>query len=83
MLSSAKERLVIDLVSQSSLSERKLAAKAGVSRGTLRARKIATKAGLPAKRPTSEGQEGRCPGCGCRVTLPCLACDLRQQLGIE
>ena len=67
------------------LSQRKIAAALGVSRGTVNAialgRRIDRRAGTSHDDsgftpPT--GRHKRCPGCGGLVQMPCLLCYLRQ-----
>lgn len=79
MLSIAKERLVLELLSLGDLSERKVAAKAGVARGTVRSRKAGYRG--------HDGVENiaiaddRCPVCGATLSeIPCRACRLRRDL---
>lgn len=68
-------------------SQRRLSKKIGISRNTLadivhcrRAHAyLAAETLTPATDPPYDGKPGRCPTCGARVLLPCIACRARQE----
>jgi hypothetical protein len=67
-------------------SQRAVARRLGVSRGSVQAvARGKYRLHPPLKRPTGEGFQPpqgrhlRCPGCGGKVQLPCLACYLRRK----
>jgi len=74
MLSSTKERLLLELLSSGQFSERQLAAKAGVSRRAVRSRKAGYRAHSKSDdNPIS--REMRCPICHAALTeIPCRVC---------
>jgi hypothetical protein len=67
------------------LSQREVARKVGVSRGTVHAIASGKRLPLDPRRPHSadepmefpDGPTQRCPQCGSRVKMPCLACRVR------
>jgi hypothetical protein len=73
------------LLDEGKLSQRKISARLGVSRGTVGA--IASgRRGMYGKEPQADGSEPlvcrspseRCCRCGYRVSMPCLVCRTRQ-----
>jgi hypothetical protein len=72
VISESKEKMIVTLI-EAGLSERAIAAEAGVARGTVRSRKAGYR---------QKGHWGRC-GCGAWVLLPCRVCQLRQDLGVD
>ncbi len=74
------------LLAEGRLSQRQIARRIGVSRGTVAA--IASgRRRIPAGEASgppggyARGKPVRCPGCGARVHMPCLACWLRERYG--
>lgn len=84
MLATALVHEIDRLLQEGKLSQRKIAARLGVSRGTVNA--IASgRRGLHGKGPQDEdpaspiaSPPARCPHCGYRVYLPCIICRVRQ-----
>lgn len=74
------------LLEKGTLSQRSIAARLGVSRGTVSAIALGKRPDYEARRrlrgddliPPS-GVPRRCPGCGRRVQMPCLACYLEHR----
>jgi Helix-turn-helix len=89
MLPAALVNEIDRLVHEGNLSQRKIAAHVGVSRGTVSA--IANgRRGLYGKEPpdvhaprTASLSPMRCPDCGYRVYLPCLICSARRHTEIQ
>lgn len=71
---------VVHLLGLGRLSQRQIAHRVGVSRGTVAA--IADgRRGHHGRQQTNEAEAvraGRCPSCGVRVYLPCVACRARE-----
>lgn len=69
------------LLGEGRLSQRKIAARTGVSRGTVGAIAAGRRPDYAARRleqfDSPSGPPVRCPGCGGRVRMPCLLCRLR------
>ncbi|MEM6329159.1 MAG: hypothetical protein AAF790_02805 [Planctomycetota bacterium] len=70
-------REICRMLDEGELSQRKIAAKLGVSRGTVGA--LATgRRGRYGREPDAEqeiaGPPQRCGGCGMKVTMPCVYC---------
>ena len=72
------------MLTERRLSQRKIAAVVGVSRGTVNAIARGRRLSCPPRRgPAAEGFQPpsgphlRCPGCGGKVQMPCLACYVR------
>ena len=64
------------LLAEGGLSQREIARRLGVSRGSVNA--IARgKRTDGADFVCPSGPVERCPGCGCMVQMPCLACRIR------
>ena len=70
------------------LSQRKIAARIGVSRGTVNAIAMGKRLCRRDDRPAADhgftppaGPPVRCPGCGGRVQMPCLLCYIRTRVG--
>jgi len=64
------------------LSQRKIAARVGVSRGTVNTIAQGRRPDYPLQRPENgfpspSGPPMRCPGCGGLVKMPCLLCYVR------
>lgn len=82
MLSPAKVREVEGLLAQGHLSQRRIAAAAGVSRATVGAiaagRRPDYEARARANKPEPLGPLLRCGTCGGMVHHPCLLCRVRQ-----
>jgi predicted XRE-type DNA-binding protein len=85
MLSAALIREIDRMLSEGELSQRKIAARLGISRGIVSA--VASgQRGLHGKADESEanttcnraGPPIRCPHCGYRVFRPCLICSTRE-----
>jgi len=85
MLPLAKVEEIRRLLDEGSLSQRKIAARLGVSRGTVNS--IASgKRGLFGREPVAAGPDlydpdqppERCRGCGALVYMPCLLCRTRR-----
>ncbi len=83
MIAPALVEEIRGLLSASGLSQRKIAARLGVSRGTVNAIALGRRAdrATPARQadglPAPAGPAVRCPGCGGRVQMPCLLCYVR------
>lgn len=85
MISQGTVAEICRLLGEGELNQRQIADRLGISRGTVNA--IATgKRGRHGARPRSEvglpydpedAPPVRCPGCGARVYLPCIACRAR------
>ena len=76
------------LLGQRRLSQRKIAARIGVSRSTVNAIALGRRADFPARLSRDDrdftppsGLPARCPGCGGLVQMPCLLCFLRVRQG--
>lgn len=76
---------IIQLLQEGQLSQRKIAARLGVSRGTVHAVARGKRHANGTSRTAAyegfvvpEGPVRRCPDCGGRVMMPCLACWLRK-----
>ena len=72
------------LLQEGRFSQRKIAARMGVSRGTVNAIALGRRLCRRQQRPAAErgfipptGPLVRCPGCGGRVQMPCLLCYIR------
>ena len=72
------------LLKQGELSQRKIAARVGVSRGTVNAIARGKRPDYRARRQERQdeflapgGPPARCPTCGAMVQMPCLACRVR------
>lgn len=69
------------LLAEKRLSQRKIAVRLGISRGTVHAIACGKRPDCPPRelqefdRPL--GPPERCPGCGGRVYMPCLLCQIR------
>lgn len=82
----ARARAARQIFLTGQFSQRRLSKKTGISRNTLAdivhcRRAHAYLAGetlTPAADPQYDGQPGRCPTCGAKVFLPCVACRARQ-----
>lgn len=86
MLPAAVVDEVRRLLVEGRLSQRQIARRTGVSRGTVaaiasgrRQRPAEEPGGPPGGYP--RGKPVRCPGCGARVQMPCLACWLYERYG--
>lgn len=73
------------LLQEGHVSQRQIARKIGVSRGTVNAIARGKRPSHAAKGQHEEngftapsGLPVRCPGCGCRVQMPCLLCYIRE-----
>lgn len=76
------------LLREGRLSQRKIAARIGVSRGTVNAISLGKRVCNSVRHPAGEegfipptGLPVRCPGCGARVQMPCLLCYIRTRPG--
>jgi transcriptional regulator with XRE-family HTH domain len=74
------------LLGEGHLSQRQIANRIGVSRGTVNAIALGRRAMVSTRKRQEingfrppDGLHVRCPGCGGRVQMPCLACYLRGQ----
>ena len=70
------------LLEEGALSQRKIAARVGVSRGSVNAIARGKRPDYGARRRGGElvvpsGRPARCPTCGGLVQMPCLACRIR------
>jgi len=88
MISFAVVDEVKRLLAEGSFSQRKIARKIGVSRGTVNAIALGKRPDYKARREQGDdfaapsGPLVRCPTCGGRVQMPCLACRVRAMKGI-
>jgi len=84
MIAPAVVERVRELLREANLSQRQIARQLGVSRGTVNAIARGKRPDYEARRrhrpggivPPS-GPYVRCPTCGARVQMPCLACQIR------
>ena len=72
------------LLGEGNISQRKIAARLGVSRGTVNAIARGKRPDYRARRRQRDddfiapsGPVARCPTCGAKVVMPCLACRVR------
>ena len=84
MIATAVADEIRELLGSGQLSQRKIALRVGVSRGTVNAIALGRRPDYPARRggPSDDfippsGPPRRCPGCGAKVRMPCLACHVR------
>lgn len=76
MLTLSKVQEIRRLLDEGQLSQRKIAAKLGVSRGTVGALASGKRA-VYGREPNEQAQDRppeRCGGCGQRVVMPCVYC---------
>ena len=85
MISAATVEQVRRLLGEGGLSQRQIARHCGISRGTVNAIALGRRPSerRPNERPWQsftppQGIHKRCPGCGAKAQMPCLACYLRQ-----
>ena len=86
MIASGVISEIQSLLEEGALSQRSIAARLGVSRGTVSAVALGKRPDYEARhRPRGEdivppsGIPRRCPECGRRVRMPCLACYLQRR----
>ncbi len=79
---------ILFLLKEKKFSQRKVAKMLGISRGTVGAIARGTRkltrylsAQEDAKVVSPQGPPRRCPLCGAKTKMPCLACQLRKQSG--
>jgi len=86
MLKSQIVLKILFLLKEKKFSQRKIAKMVGVSRGTVSAialgkrkltRYLSAQEGNKVVSP--QGPPRRCPGCGAKTKMPCLACQLREK----
>ncbi|MEA1951444.1 MAG: helix-turn-helix transcriptional regulator [Planctomycetota bacterium] len=87
MISNTVINEVRRLLLEKQYSQRKIALRLGVSRGTVNSIATGKRLDYPQRDYTGESGEGgfippaglprRCPRCGAKVMLPCLACHVR------
>jgi hypothetical protein len=83
MLAPETVREIRRLLVYSQLSQRQIARLVNVSQGTVSAiargrRSIRSASARQEPLPLPRGPVARCPGCGARVRMPCLACSIRR-----
>jgi transcriptional regulator with XRE-family HTH domain len=84
MIATATIEQIGELLRSGSLSQRKIARCLGVSRGTVNAIALGKRPDYEARRrrpahdiTAPSGPFVRCPTCGARAQMPCLACQIR------
>jgi hypothetical protein len=86
MIPILKEQRIAEMLTQPGVTLRGIASTVGVSHDTVRRRKCGYRSRLVISREilVSGSRKPRCPECGAALAeLPCRACEVRRQGGIE